>query len=83
MDEPCSALDPISTLAIEDLIEQLKERFTIVIVTHELDIARYAKRNIIMRDGQILSDEPVGERLDAVEEMKKIIGLQESVQLAS
>src|SRR5262245_55934859 len=33
MDEPCSALDPISTLAIEDLIQQLKERYTIVIVT--------------------------------------------------
>src|SRR6478752_5617528 len=34
MDEPCSALDPISTLAIEDLIQQLKETYTIVIVTH-------------------------------------------------
>ena len=34
MDEPCSALDPISTLAIEDLMSELKERFTIVIVTH-------------------------------------------------
>ena len=34
MDEPCSALDPISTLAIEDLINELKSQFTIVIVTH-------------------------------------------------
>ncbi|HEX7744051.1 MAG TPA: phosphate ABC transporter ATP-binding protein, partial [Micromonosporaceae bacterium] len=34
MDEPCSALDPISTLAIEDLIEELKNEYTIVIVTH-------------------------------------------------
>ena len=33
MDEPCSALDPISTLAIEDLIQELKEKYTIVIVT--------------------------------------------------
>ncbi|WP_037573963.1 phosphate ABC transporter ATP-binding protein PstB [Phaeacidiphilus oryzae] len=39
MDEPCSALDPISTLAIEDLIDQLKERFTIVIVTHNMQQA--------------------------------------------
>jgi phosphate transport system ATP-binding protein len=39
MDEPCSALDPISTLAIEDLIGQLKERFTIVIVTHNMQQA--------------------------------------------
>jgi phosphate transport system ATP-binding protein len=39
MDEPCSALDPISTLAIEDLIGQLKERYTIVIVTHNMQQA--------------------------------------------
>ncbi len=39
MDEPCSALDPISTLAIEDLIGELKERYTIVIVTHNMQQA--------------------------------------------
>jgi phosphate transport system ATP-binding protein len=39
MDEPCSALDPISTLAIEDLIEELKDRYTIVIVTHNMQQA--------------------------------------------
>jgi phosphate transport system ATP-binding protein len=39
MDEPCSALDPISTLAIEDLIQQLKETYTIVIVTHNMQQA--------------------------------------------
>ena len=39
MDEPCSALDPISTLAIEDLITELKDRFTIVIVTHNMQQA--------------------------------------------
>jgi phosphate transport system ATP-binding protein len=39
MDEPCSALDPISTLAIEDLIGQLKEQYTIVIVTHNMQQA--------------------------------------------
>jgi len=39
MDEPCSALDPISTLAVEDLIQQLKERYTIVIVTHNMQQA--------------------------------------------
>jgi len=39
MDEPCSALDPISTLAIEDLIEQLKRDYTIVIVTHNMQQA--------------------------------------------
>jgi phosphate transport system ATP-binding protein len=39
MDEPCSALDPISTLAIEDLINELKENYTIVIVTHNMQQA--------------------------------------------
>jgi phosphate transport system ATP-binding protein len=39
MDEPCSALDPISTLAIEDLIEELKTDYTIVIVTHNMQQA--------------------------------------------
>jgi phosphate transport system ATP-binding protein len=39
MDEPCSALDPISTLAIEDLIHQLKDSYTIVIVTHNMQQA--------------------------------------------
>ncbi|GGV17189.1 MULTISPECIES: phosphate ABC transporter ATP-binding protein PstB [Streptomycetaceae] len=39
MDEPCSALDPISTLAVEDLIGELKSQFTIVIVTHNMQQA--------------------------------------------
>ena len=39
MDEPCSALDPISTLAIEDLIDELKSEYTIVIVTHNMQQA--------------------------------------------
>ena len=45
MDEPCSALDPISTLAIEDLIQQLKTDYTIVIVTHNMQqAARVSER---------------------------------------
>jgi phosphate transport system ATP-binding protein len=39
MDEPCSALDPISTLAIEDLMTELKDRYTIIIVTHNMQQA--------------------------------------------
>jgi phosphate transport system ATP-binding protein len=42
MDEPCSALDPIATMAIEDLIEDLKARYTIVIVTHNMQQAARA-----------------------------------------
>ena len=39
MDEPCSALDPISTLRVEDLIHELKQQFTIIIVTHNMQQA--------------------------------------------
>ena len=39
MDEPCSALDPIATAKIEELIDELRDRFTIVIVTHHLQQA--------------------------------------------
>ncbi|MCS6814670.1 MAG: phosphate ABC transporter ATP-binding protein PstB [Cyanobacteria bacterium] len=39
MDEPCSALDPISTLKVEELLQELKERYTIVIVTHNMQQA--------------------------------------------
>jgi phosphate transport system ATP-binding protein len=42
MDEPCSALDPVATLAIEDLIAELKSRYTIVIVTHNMQQAARA-----------------------------------------
>jgi phosphate transport system ATP-binding protein len=45
MDEPCSSLDPISTLAIEDLLQSLKEKYTIVIVTHNMQqAARVSER---------------------------------------
>ena len=42
MDEPCSALDPVATLAVEDLIGELKSRYTIVIVTHNMQQAARA-----------------------------------------
>ena len=40
MDEPCSALDPISTLAIEELMSELKTNYTIIIVTHNMQQAK-------------------------------------------
>ena len=42
MDEPCSALDPVATLAIEDLIDELKAKYTIAIVTHNMQQASRA-----------------------------------------
>ena len=55
MDEPCSALDPIATLKIEELIEQLKQRITIVIVTHNMQqAARVADRTAFMLAGELV-----------------------------
>jgi phosphate transport system ATP-binding protein len=55
MDEPCSALDPIATLKIEELIEELKRSVTIVIVTHNMQqAARVADRTAFMLDGRLV-----------------------------
>jgi phosphate transport system ATP-binding protein len=55
MDEPASSLDPISTLKIEELIDELKERYTIVIVTHNMQqAARIANSTVFMLDGEVI-----------------------------
>ena len=59
MDEPCSALDPISTLAIEDLISDLKDRYTIVIVTHNMQqAARVADTTAFFLTGEMIEHAP-------------------------
>jgi phosphate transport system ATP-binding protein len=62
MDEPCSALDPIATLKIEELIAELKRRVTIVIVTHNMQqAARVADRTAFMLDGHVVEIGPTQE----------------------
>jgi phosphate transport system ATP-binding protein len=62
MDEPCSALDPIATLKIEELIDQLKTRVTIVIVTHNMQqAARVADRTAFMLGGELVEVGPTQE----------------------
>ena len=62
MDEPCSALDPVATLKIEELIEELKRRVTIVIVTHNMQqAARVADRTAFMLDGKLVEVGPTQE----------------------
>ncbi|MGA9876984.1 MAG: phosphate ABC transporter ATP-binding protein PstB [Solirubrobacteraceae bacterium] len=62
MDEPCSALDPIATLKIEELIDQLKLRVTIVIVTHNMQqAARVADRTAFMLGGELVEVGPTQE----------------------
>jgi phosphate transport system ATP-binding protein len=55
MDEPCSALDPIATAKIEDLIAELKQQYTIVIVTHSMQqAARVSDRTAYMHMGELI-----------------------------
>jgi phosphate transport system ATP-binding protein len=55
MDEPCSALDPVATLKVEELIDELKARYTIVIVTHNMQqAARVANTTVFMLDGEVI-----------------------------
>jgi phosphate transport system ATP-binding protein len=55
MDEPCSALDPVATLKIEELIEQLKNKVTIALVTHNMQqAARVADTTAFMLDGELI-----------------------------
>jgi phosphate transport system ATP-binding protein len=62
MDEPCSALDPIATLKIEELIDELKSRVTIVIVTHNMQqAARVADRTAFMLSGELVEVGPTND----------------------
>jgi phosphate transport system ATP-binding protein len=62
MDEPASALDPISTLKIEELVDELKSRYTIVIVTHNLQqAARVADTTAFLLDGELVEHGPTTE----------------------
>jgi phosphate transport system ATP-binding protein len=59
MDEPCSALDPVATLKIEELIDELKERYTIAIVTHNMQqAARVADTTAFMLNGELIEHAP-------------------------
>jgi len=59
MDEPASALDPISTLKIEELVHELKKRYTIVIVTHNMQqAARVADTTAFMLNGELVEHAP-------------------------
>jgi putative ABC transport system ATP-binding protein len=81
-DEPTGNLDSRTSVEIMGIFQQLNERgITIVMVTHEQDIAAYARRNVLMRDGVILKDFNVIQRLNAASELEKIGPIDSEVQL--
>ncbi len=82
-DEPTGNLDSQTSIEIMGVFQKLNEKgITIVMVTHELDIARYTRRNIVMRDGEVVGDSPVRERLIAAEELRRLEEAHQAVQLA-
>jgi len=82
-DEPTGNLDSRTGIEIMGIFQQLNAQgITVVMVTHELDIARYCRRVVVMRDGLVRSDEPVKERLLATEALANLDAEQKAVQLA-
>jgi putative ABC transport system ATP-binding protein len=81
-DEPTGNLDTRTSIEIMGVFQKLNNQgITIVMVTHELDIASYTKRNVVMRDGKVLSDAPTKRRLFADEELKKLVEAEQAAQL--
>jgi putative ABC transport system ATP-binding protein len=83
-DEPTGNLDSQTSIEIMGVFQKLNDQgITIVMVTHELDIARYTTRNIIMRDGVVVGDTAVRDRLFATEELRRLAEAHQAVQLTS
>src|SRR5207248_1823095 len=80
-DEPTGNLDSRTSVEIMGIFQELNERgITIIMVTHEPDIAAFARRDVVMRDGLVRSDRAVSQRLIASDEIGKRAGLDELLQ---
>ncbi|CAN5730869.1 ABC transporter ATP-binding protein [soil metagenome] len=72
-DEPTGNLDSRTSVEVMEIFQKLNATgMTIVMVTHESDIAAYATRNVVMRDGKILTDRPVTQRSTATAELQRL-----------
>jgi len=72
-DEPTGNLDSRTSVDIMGVFQKLNDQgITIVMVTHELDVAQYTKRMVVMRDGKVVGDTPVAQRLNAENELRRL-----------
>ena len=83
-DEPTGNLDSKTSVEVMGVFQKLNDQgITIIMVTHELDIARYCRRNLILRDGSLVRDELVTDRLSADVEMRKLREAEAAAKLTS
>ena len=83
-DEPTGNLDSQTSIEIMGVFQKLNEQgITIIMVTHELDIAHYTKRNVVLRDGRIVSDTLVANRLDAAAELQRLQSAHQAIKLTA
>jgi len=82
-DEPTGNLDSRTSIEIMGLFQELNESgITIIMVTHEMDVAAYCKRIIVMRDGRVLTDEPNRSRREAAQELATLDRTERAACLA-
>src|SRR5215208_6957400 len=73
-DEPTGNLDSRTTIEVMSLFQELNDQgITVLIVTHESDVAKYARRIVEVRDGHIIRDHPVEDRRSAAEDLKVLL----------
>ena len=81
-DEPTGNLDSQTSVEIMGVFQKLNNQgITIVMVTHELDIAHYTRRMVVMRDGKVVGDTVVTDRLFAENELSRLRQEQQAAQL--
>src|SRR5215470_9212750 len=77
-DEPTGNLDSKTSLEIMDIFQGLNERgMTLIMVTHELNISRFCRRTLVIRDGHLVNDQPILERLRATEQLQRVLETEE------
>jgi putative ABC transport system ATP-binding protein len=83
-DEPTGNLDSKTSVEVMGVFQRLNdEGITILMVTHELDVASYCKRNLILRDGQLVNDVQIARRLIAEDELRRLREAESAAKLTA